>query len=54
MANNKKYQKKILVVDDNLAMRKLLESLLASLGYQDIALALDGEGGWKKILEEDN
>lgn len=53
MANNKKYQKKILVVDDNLAMRKLLESLLASLGYQDISLALDGEGGWKKILAED-
>lgn len=51
MSNNKKYYKRILVVDDNLAMRKMLEGMLTSLGYQDISSAIDGESGWEKILE---
>ncbi len=51
MSNPKKLQKRILVVDDNLAMRKMLESMLSSLGYHDICSAIDGEGGWEKILE---
>ncbi len=51
MSNNKKYHKRILVVDDNLAMRKMLEGMLTSLGYQDISSAIDGESGWEKILE---
>lgn len=53
MSNKKKLQKRILVVDDNLAMRKMLESMLVSLGYQNICSAIDGEGGWEKILEDD-
>ncbi len=53
MSHNKKNQQRILVVDDNLAMRKMLESMLTSLGYQDICSAIDGEGGWEKIVEGD-
>ncbi|MBU1640140.1 MAG: response regulator [Proteobacteria bacterium] len=53
MKNRKRFYKKILIVDDNLAMRKMLEGMLTSLGYKDIYSAIDGESGWEKILEGD-
>ena len=51
MSNKKKFQKRILVVDDNQAMRKMLESMLTNLGYLNISSAIDGVGGMEKILE---
>ncbi len=51
MANNQKLHKRILVVDDNLAMRKMLEGMLTSIGYNNVSSAIDGENGWEKILE---
>ncbi|MEN8256535.1 MAG: response regulator [Thermodesulfobacteriota bacterium] len=51
MSKIKKLQKRLLVVDDNLAMRKMLESMLTSIGYNNVSSAVDGESGWEKILE---
>ncbi len=53
MSKKKRYRKKVLVVDDNLAMRKMLEGMLTTLGYHDITSAIDGESAWEKILEGD-
>ena len=53
MPSQKDLQKRVLVVDDNLAMRKMVESMLTTLGYHNIDSAIDGENGWEKILEGD-
>lgn len=53
MSDPQKLQQRILVVDDNLPMRKMVESMLVSLGYSKISLAINGQNGWETILEHD-
>ncbi len=50
-SNDKK--KRILIVDDNMPMRKMLETMLVSIGFNNIAASIDGEAGWLKIQEGD-
>jgi two-component system, chemotaxis family, chemotaxis protein CheY len=40
---------KILVVDDMLTMRRLVKLSLNSLGYNQVALAKDGEDAWEQL-----
>lgn len=42
---------RVLVVDDQLTMRSLVQSALQQLGFRDIALAPDGEEGLKSLLQ---
>ncbi|MCD6388829.1 MAG: response regulator [Desulfobulbaceae bacterium] len=48
----KENQYKILIVEDNQAMRKLLESMLYGLDYTNLMSAGDGAAAWKIIQEE--
>lgn len=47
--SSKERQQRILVVDDNQAMRKMIESMLTTLGYFNITSAVNGEAAWSKI-----
>lgn len=42
---------KVLVVDDQLTMRTLIRSSLQQLGFTDIVDAVDGEDGFKSLLQ---
>ena len=44
---------KILVVEDNQMMRKMLESMLMGLGYRNCCSAVDGVDAWDKIQAGD-
>ena len=50
--NQKKYT--ILVVEDNLLMLKMVENMLAGIGYQDVIRARNGKEAWEKIQSPDN
>lgn len=41
---------KVLVVDDQMTMRALIQSALQQIGFTDIAMAGDGEEGLKALL----
>lgn len=41
---------RVLVVDDNMTMRSLIQSSLQQLGFRDITLAGDGEEGLKQLM----
>ena len=43
---------KILIVDDNFYMRKILKRLLLQLGYINIHEAEDGDTAWAKLKKE--
>lgn len=45
---------KILVIDDMMTMRKIVKKALASMGYNDIDEAADGQLAWAKINEAAN
>ncbi len=47
-------QQRILVVDDNQAMRKMIESMLTTLGYFNIITAVNGEVAWQKIISDED
>ncbi len=51
---DKEKQQRILVVDDNQAMRKMIESMLTTLGYFNIVSAVNGEAAWQKVVEDNN
>ncbi len=51
--SNQEKEQRILIVDDNQAMRKMLESMLTTLGYFNIASAVNGELAWQKVINED-
>ena len=40
------------MVDDNQAMRKMIESMLTTLGYFNIATAVNGKLAWEKLVED--
>lgn len=42
---------KVLVVDDSLTMRKILVKLLASMGYEDIVQAVNGQDALDKCRD---
>jgi two-component system chemotaxis response regulator CheY len=50
---DKEKQQRILVVDDNQAMRKMIESMLTTLGFFNIASAVNGEAAWDKVISDD-
>ena len=52
-AEEKEKQQRILVVDDNQAMRKMIESMLTNIGYFNIATAINGEIAWQKVIDDD-
>jgi len=43
----------LLVVEDNLLMLKMLENMLADIGYQYVISARNGKEAWEKILSPD-
>lgn len=42
---------RVLVVDDQLTMRSLIQSSLQQLGFSDISTAVDGEDGLRSLLQ---
>jgi len=53
MFNDLDKKRRILVIDDNMPMRKMLESMLTNLGLDNVAVAIDGEAGWQVIQDDD-
>lgn len=49
----KKKDYRILVVEDNQAMRRIMETMLSGLGYENSVLALNGVEAWEIIQEEE-
>lgn len=42
----------VLVVDDQLTMRSLIQSTLQQIGFKDITTAVDGEDGFKSLIQK--
>jgi two-component system chemotaxis response regulator CheY len=42
---------RVLIVDDQMTMRALIQSSLQQLGFTDIATAVDGEEGLKSLIQ---
>lgn len=42
---------RVLVVDDQMTMRSLIQSSLSQIGFKDITLACDGEDGLRQLLQ---
>lgn len=53
MLTKQNKNKRVLIVDDNMPMRKMLETMLVSIGMNNIVAAIDGENGWEKVKEGD-
>lgn len=49
----KKTDYRILIAEDNQAMRKIMETMLSGLGYDNLVSAVNGQEAWNKIQEED-
>ncbi len=43
---------RVLVVDDQMTMRSLIQSALQQIGFADIATAVDGEDGLKSLMQK--
>ena len=49
----KKKDYRILIAEDNQAMRKIMGTMLSGLGYEDQVFVVDGREAWNRLQEDD-